>query len=117
MNILGAVVRFIVSALVIWFVSFFVPGFEVAGFWSALVAALVIALIGWGIEAMFGQNVSPFGRGVVGFLVSAAIIYATQFFVGGVDVTLIGAILAALAIGIVDMLIPTRGPLENRNRT
>lgn len=111
MTIIGAIVRFIVAALVIWFTAFLVPGFEVAGFWSALMAALVIALIGWAVEALFKREISPFGRGIVGFLTSAAIIYVTQFFVGGLNVSLLGAILAALVIGIVDMFVPTRGAL------
>lgn len=116
MTLFGAVVRFIVAALVIWFTGFLVPGFEVAGFWSALVAALIIALLGWAIEALFRREISPFGRGIIGFLLSATIIYITQFFVAGVTATLLGALLAALVIGIVDMFIPTRGPLERTKR-
>lgn len=114
MTIFGAIVRFIVSALVIWFTSWLVPGFAVAGFWTALMAALIIAFVGWGIEAVFKREISPFGRGIVGFGLSAAVIYFTQYFVEGFDVTIIGAILAALAIGIVDMFVPTRGVLQNK---
>jgi putative membrane protein len=114
MTIIGAIVRFIVAAIVIWFTGLLVPGFEVAGFWSALMAALVIALLGWAVEALFKREISPFGRGMVGFAISAAIIYITQFFVGGLDVSLLGAILAALVIGIIDMFIPTRGTVGNR---
>lgn len=116
MNFLGAIVRFIVSALVLLFVGFLVPGFAVYGFWNALLAALVIAVLGWIIESLFGRNISPFGRGIVGFLISAAIIYMTQFIVGGIRVTILGAILAALVIGIIDLFIPTQGPLESKNR-
>ncbi|RIX52673.1 phage holin family protein [Paenibacillus nanensis] len=112
MTFLGHVVRFIVSALVLMLVGFIVPQFSVGGFWSALFLALVIAAIGWIIEGIFGKRVTPFGRGIVGFIASAAVIWIAQFIVGGVSVTWLGAILAALAIGIIDLFIPVSTPYE-----
>ncbi|MEC0368746.1 phage holin family protein [Paenibacillus chibensis] len=106
MHFLGHVVRFIVSAIVLMIVGWIVPQFSVGGFWSALLLALVIALLGWVIEGIFGKRVSPFGRGIVGFVVSALVIYIAQFIVGGVHVTILGAVLAALVIGIIDLFIP-----------
>lgn len=50
-----AIVRFIVSALVLLLVSYFVPGIKVAGFWGALAAAAVIALMGYLIERLMGK--------------------------------------------------------------
>ena len=107
MDWLGAIVRFVVSAIVLLFVGLIVPGFQVVGFWNALLAALVIAAVGWVIEATIGHGVSPFSRGLVGFLVSAVVIWATQFVVPGIEVGVIGALLAAFVIGIIDMFVPT----------
>jgi putative membrane protein len=90
MHILGAIVRFIISAIVLMIVGWIVPNFTV----------------GWIIEGVFGKNVSPFGRGIVGFLTSALVIWIAQFIVGGVSVTMIGAIVAALVIGIIDLFVP-----------
>lgn len=104
---LGAIVRFIVSALVLMFVGFLVPGFRVGGFGGALLAAVVIAVLGYIAESLFGRNVSPQGRGLVGFLTSAVVIYLTQFLVRSVDVSILGALLASLVIGIVDAFVPT----------
>ncbi|GFR38571.1 membrane protein [Insulibacter thermoxylanivorax] len=115
MNWLGTIVRFIVSAIVLMLVGFIVPAFEVGGFWSALFLALVIAIVGWIIEGIFGRRVTPFGRGIVGFLASAAIIWLSQFIVGGVDVSIIGALLAALVIGIIDLFIPVATPFDLAN--
>lgn len=112
MRFLGHVVRFIVSALVLMFVSFIVPNFSVGGFWSALFLALVIAVVGWILEGIFGKRITPFGRGLVGFVASAAIIWLAQFIVGGVETSIIGALLAALAIGIIDLFIPVASPFE-----
>lgn len=112
MSFLGHAVRFVVSAIVLMVVGFIVPGFSVGGFWSALFLALVIAALGWIVEGIFGKKVSPFGRGIVGFLASAAVIWIAQFIVGNVSVTWLGAILAALAIGIIDLFIPVSTPYE-----
>ncbi|MGI6037803.1 MAG: phage holin family protein [Limnochordia bacterium] len=107
MDWLGAVIRFIVSALVLMFVGFLLPGFRAMSFWNALLAALVIAAIGWVIEATLGKKVSPYSRGIVGFLVSALVIWAAQFIVPGMAVSVLGALLAALIIGIIDLFVPT----------
>ncbi|WP_337099658.1 phage holin family protein [Paenibacillus sp. YIM B09110] len=112
MSFIGHVVRFVVSALVLMVVGFIVPQFSVGGFWSALLLALVIAALGWIVEGIFGKRVTPFGRGIVGFIASAAVIWLAQFIVGGVTVTWLGAILAALVIGIIDLFIPVSTPYE-----
>lgn len=116
MNIVAHIIRFIVAALVLMFVSWIVPAFSVGGFWSALFLALVIAVIGWIAEGIFGKRITPFGRGIVGFLASAAIIWLAQFIIGGVSVSIIGAILAALVIGIVDLFIPVTSPYDLTGR-
>lgn len=110
MNVIGTIVRFIVSAIVLMVVGFLVPQFSVGGFWSALMLALVIAVLGWIIEGIFGKKVTPFGRGIVGFLASALVIWLAQFVVDHVNVSVIGALLAALVIGIIDLFIPIASP-------
>lgn len=107
MHLIGTIVRFIVSALVLMFVGFLVPGFGIMNFWSALLAAVVIALLGWAIEALFGRRVSPYGRGIVGFISGAVVIYVAQLVVPGMRVTVLGALLASLVIGIIDLFVPT----------
>ena len=65
MDWLGAVVRFVVSALVLMLVGLIVPGFGTLGFWQALLAALVIAAIG---EHIWKEQFSlrPGNRGIFG---------------------------------------------------
>ncbi|AIG25452.1 phage holin family protein [Brevibacillus sp. 7WMA2] len=115
MSFMRHVIRFIVAAIVLMFVGFLVPGFAVNGFWTALLAAVVIALIGWGVESIFGDKISPYNRGIVGFIVSAIVIYLTQFLVPGFRVTVLGALLAALVIGIIDLFIPIKNKMDMRN--
>ena len=104
---LRLIVRFIVSALVLMFMGFILPGFGPISFLNALIAAVVISVLGYLIETLFGKNVSPQGRGIIGFLTSAVVIYLAQYIVPALDVTIIGALVAALVIGIIDIFVPT----------
>ncbi|MDI3534445.1 MAG: putative rane protein [Thermosediminibacterales bacterium] len=104
---IGMVVRFIVSALVLLFIGYLLPGFSVAGFTGALISAVVIAILGYIVESLLGDKISPQNRGVVGFITAAVVIYLSQFIVPTIRVTWWGALLASLVIGIVDAFIPT----------
>ncbi|HBT46505.1 MAG TPA: hypothetical protein DEA73_01290 [Peptococcaceae bacterium] len=107
-NWLGVVIRFIVSALVLMLVGYLLPGIQVAGFTGALVAAVVIAALGWVAETLLGKRISPRSRGIVGFIVAAVVIYLAQFLVPTMlRVNALGALLAALVIGVIDAFVPT----------
>jgi len=108
MDWLRTIVRFVVAALVLMFIGVIVPGFRTLNFTSALLAAIVIAAVSYLIELVLGRNISPYAHGVVGFLVSAIVIYITQFIVPGMSVSVIGALLASLIIGLIDLFIPTK---------
>ena len=104
---LGVVLRFVVAALVLLLLGHVLPGFHITGFWSALLAAAVIAALGWVVDRVFGRHASPYGHGLVGFIVGAVVIYGAQLVVPGMHVSLLGALLASLVIGIVDVFVPT----------
>lgn len=105
---LGTLVRFLVSAIVLLVVSWLIPGFSVAGFTGAVVAAIVIALLGWVVEKLLGEKVTPRSRGLVGFISAAVVIYLAQYIVpGSISVSVLGALLASLVIGLIDIFIPT----------
>jgi putative membrane protein len=105
---IGFIIRFIVAALVLMVTAYLTPGFERMDFGTALLASIVIAGIDWLINKIFKLDASPFGRGISGFLISALIIYLTQFFVPDMSVSIIGAVIAALIIGLIDAIIPSR---------
>ncbi|MFZ5817377.1 MAG: phage holin family protein [Bacillota bacterium] len=105
---LGAILRFVISALVLMVVSWLTPGFVVHGFWAALFAALVIAGLGWVAHAALGRGASPGGRGLTAFIAAAVVIYLTgMLFPAWLTVTWWGALLAAFVIGLVDAVVPT----------
>lgn len=109
MNWIGTIVRFVVSALVLIVVSWLSPGFVVkGGIVGALIAAAVIAVLGYAAEALLGDRISPQSRGIVGFITAAVIIYIAQFIIPGLlDVSLIGALISAFIIGLIDAVVPT----------
>ncbi len=106
---LGMVVRFIVSALVLIVVSWLSPGFVVkGGFIGALIAAVVIAVLGYIAESLLGDRVSPQRRGLVGFVTAAVVIYLAQFIIPSLlSVSIFGALISAFIIGLIDAFVPT----------
>ncbi|MFZ5642223.1 MAG: phage holin family protein [Bacillota bacterium] len=109
MNWIKFIIRFIVSALVLVVVSWLSPGFAVkGGFAGALIAAAVIAILGYIAEALLGDRITPQSRGIVGFITAAVVIYLAQFIIPGLlSVSIIGALIAAFVIGLIDAVVPT----------
>ena len=109
MQWVGVIIRFVVSALVLIVVSWISPGFMVkGGFLGALIAAAVIALLGYVGEILLGTRISPQSKGIVGFVVAAVVIYLAQFIIPGLlSVSIIGALISAFIIGLIDTLVPT----------
>ncbi|WP_066636461.1 phage holin family protein [Desulfolucanica intricata] len=105
----GVIIRFVVSALVLMVVSWLSPGFVVrGGIVGALIAAAVIAVLGYIAESLLGDKVSPQARGLVGFVTAAVIIYLAQFIIPSLlSVSLIGALISAFIIGLIDAFVPT----------
>lgn len=102
----GLIVRFITSAIVLAITAFFTPGFEISSFWTLIVAAIVLSVIDYLFNLALGMNVSPFGKGIIGFIAAVVILYATQFFVAGYSISWVSAIIGAVIYGIVASLIP-----------
>ncbi|HAR86248.1 MULTISPECIES: phage holin family protein [unclassified Clostridium] len=100
--------RLILVAIILGITSFLTPGFSIYGLWSYLIAAVVITALDYFVEAFMGVDASPFGKGIKGFIIAAVIIYVAQFLVPNMRVSLLGAILAALVIGVIDAVFPSR---------
>lgn len=109
MQWLGVIIRFVVSALVLIVVSWLSPGFVVrGGFVGALIAAVVIAVLGYVAEALLGERISPQSRGLVGFITAAVVIYLAQFIIPNLlSVSIVGALISAFIIGLIDAFVPT----------
>ena len=98
--------RLIASAVVLAITAFFTPGFSINNIWSLIIAAVVLAVMDYLIIKFTGLDAIPFGKGFVGFALSAIILYVTQFFVAGYSISWMAAIIGALIYGVVDYFIP-----------
>ncbi len=106
-NVAGQIIwRFVTAAVVLAITAFFTPGFSINNFWALALAAIVLTVLDYIIMKFTGLEASPFGKGFVGFIVAAVILYVTQFFVAGYSISWIAAIIGAVIYGVVDYIIP-----------
>jgi len=98
--------RLATAAIVLAVTAFFTPGFEINSIGTLIIAAIVLTIIDYLISKFTGLNASPFGKGFVGFVLSAIVLYATQYFVAGYTISWFAAIIGALIYGVVDYFLP-----------
>ena len=98
--------RFVAAAIVLAITAFFTPGFTINNIWSLALAAVVLTAIDYLIVKFTGLHASPFGKGFVGFILSAVVLYVTQFFVAGYSISWVAAFIGALVYGVIDFFIP-----------
>ena len=98
--------RMIAAAVVLAITAFFTPGFTINNIWSLVIAAIVLTILDYLIVKLTNLHASPFGKGFVGFILSAVILYVTQFFVAGYSISWLSAIIGALIYGIIDYIMP-----------
>ena len=100
------ILRFVTSAVILAITAFFTPGFTIKNIWALALAAVVLTVIDFLLVKFTGLHASAFGKGFVGFVLAAVVLYATQFFVAGYSISWIAAMIGALIYGVVDYFIP-----------
>ena len=100
------ILRFVTSAVILAITAFFTPGFTINNIWALALAAVVLTVIDFLLVKFTGLHASAFGKGFVGFILSAVILYVTQYFVAGYVISWMAAIIGALIYGIVDYFLP-----------
>ena len=98
--------RLVTAAIVLAITAFFTPGFEISNIWALAAAAVVLTVIDYLITKFTGLHASSFGKGFVGFVLAAVVLYVTQYFVAGYTISWIAAIVGALVYGVVDYFLP-----------
>ncbi|WP_036730460.1 phage holin family protein [Peptoniphilus mikwangii] len=99
------IVKILVSAVAICIAALLSP-MTVSNYSSAVVAAIIIGILDWLITKFTGIDASPKGRGAIGFITAALILYITGKIVDGFSTGIIGAFIGAFILGIVDAVIP-----------
>lgn len=98
--------RLVTAAIVLAITAFFTPGFHINNIWTLAAAAIVLTVIDYLIVKFTGLHASPFGKGFVGFVLSAVVLYVTQYFVAGYTISWVAAIIGALIYGVIDYFLP-----------
>lgn len=98
--------RLIGAAVVLAITAFFTPGFQINNIGTLIAAAIVLTLMDYLITRFTGLHASSFGKGFVGFVLSAVVLYVTQYFVAGYTISWMAAIIGALIYGVVDYFLP-----------
>lgn len=98
--------RLVTAAIVLAITAFFTPGFSISNFLALAAAAIVLTVIDYLIVKFTGLHASSFGKGFVGFVLSAVVLYVTQYFVAGYTISWIAAIIGAIVYGVVDYFLP-----------
>ena len=47
---------FLLNGLLLWVVSFFLPGYQVHGLLAGILGSLVIGIVNWALHALFGKD-------------------------------------------------------------
>jgi len=103
MQIIG---RLVTAAIVLAITAFFTPGFHINNIWTLAAATVVLTVIDYLIVRFTGLHASSFGKGFVGFVLAAVVLYVTQYFVAGYTISWMAAIIGALIYGVVDYFLP-----------
>ena len=98
--------RLVTAGIVLAITAFFTPGFQIHNIWALAAAAIVLTIIDYLIVKFTGLHASSFGKGFVGFVLSAVVLYVTQYFVAGYTISWMAAIIGALVYGVVDYFLP-----------
>ena len=98
--------RLLTAAIVLAITAFFTPGFTINNIWTLFIATIVLSIIDYLITKLTGLHASSFGKGFVGFVLAAVVLYFTQYFVAGYSISWVAAIIGALVYGVVDYFLP-----------
>jgi putative membrane protein len=101
--------KWLVNAISLLIVAYIVPGFHVAGFTSALIAALVIGLVNGTLGALIKFFTWPFRvltLGLLTWVINALMLWFSTEFVNGFQISgFIPALFGSLVLAIVSTVL------------
>lgn len=101
-------IRLITSISIFAITVFFTPNFKISSFPILILSSLCIIILDYLMSIITGIHDIPLGRGIVGFVSAAMIIYATQFFVDGYYISITSSLIAAAIYGLINTMLPNR---------
>lgn len=115
--LLGILLYWVLTAVVLLIVDAILPGVEIAGFGTALIAALVMGLVNFFIRPILSLLALPLNLltlGLFSFIINAMLFALVAWMVPGFEVTnflnaLVGSLLLALMTSVLGMFMGERG--------
>ena len=108
LRVIQLIIRFITSVSIFAITVFFTPNFEISSFPILIISSIVITLLDYLMSIITGIHDIPIGRGFVGFISAAIIIYVTQYFVDGYYISIFSSLIAAAIYGIIAYFLPNK---------
>jgi len=100
------VLKYISATAILTATTFFTPNFTISSLPSLFLSSFVIIILDYMMSIITGINDSSIGRGIVGFVSAAIIIYMTQFIVPGYYISMLSSLIAAAIYGTLNSFMP-----------
>lgn len=99
------IVRLAINVLALLVVEYLVPGFELAGYQAAIVAAIIIGVVNTFIRPilqLIALPISVITLGISAFLINVLLLWLVAYFVPGFDISsFMTAIIASILLSLV----------------
>lgn len=106
-------IRLLTSISVFAVTVFFTPNFNISSFPILILSSITVIILDYLASIITGIHDIPLGRGIVGFVSAAVIIYITQFFVDGYYISIVSSLIAAAIYGLIDIILPNEVRYSN----
>ena len=117
-RVLGLLLRWIIGAIVLFGIAYFVPGFHILGWSSALIAVVVIALLNATVGLLLKILTFPLSiltLGIFLLVINAFMLEVAAHFVPGFRIDSFGsAFVGAVVLAVVHMLLGAGRKSERR---
>ncbi len=105
-RITSLILKYISATAILTATTIFTPNFTITSIPALFLSSFVIILLDYMMSIITGINDSSIGRGIVGFISAAIIIYMTQFIVPGYYISMLSSLIAAAIYGTINSFMP-----------
>ena len=105
-RITSLILKYISATAILTATTIFTPNFKITSLPALFLSSFVIIILDYMISIITGIHDSVIGRGIVGFVSAAIIIYMTQFIVPGYYISMLSSLIAAAIYGTLNSFMP-----------
>ncbi len=105
-RITSLILKYISATAILTATTIFTPNFKITSLPALFLSSFVIIILDYMMSIITGIHDSVIGRGIVGFVSAAIIIYMTQFIVPGYYISMLSSLIAAAIYGTLNSFMP-----------